>query len=122
VLDHRGEAKLGLQALTDACRPVIVVAERFAPIVRPGAAIALDVHVVSDIRRTLDNATCTATLRWPGGSHEWTWRGDIAPDACVKVGTIQFLVADAPGDLWLDLTLEHGEQVASNRYESVIVR
>ena len=27
-----------------------------------------------------------ARLSWPGGDHGWRWRGDVAADACVRVG------------------------------------
>jgi hypothetical protein len=40
----------------------------------------------------------------------------------VRVGTLQFVVPDAPGQLWLDLSLVHGDEVATNRYESTIIR
>ena len=122
VLDHERRPKLAYTAVTDACRPVIVVADRIDDRVTAGAAIALDVHVVSDAHEPLDGAICTAALRWPGGHHEWRWSGDIPPDDCVRVGTIQFVVPDAPGGLWLDLTIEYGDAVATNRYESLIVR
>ena len=79
-------------------------------------------HVVSDIRRLLEGTVCTAKLSWPGGSHDWRWGGDVPPDSCVRVGTIQFVVADQPGELWLDLVVEHGDEVATNRYVSAIVR
>jgi hypothetical protein len=65
---------------------------------------------------------CTANLSWPGGSHRWRWGGDVPPDSCVRVGTIQFVVADQPGELWLDLVVEHGDEVATNRYVSTITR
>lgn len=122
VLDHERRPKLAFTAVTDACRPVIVVADRIAERVRPGDAFALDVHVVSDLHRVLDQVGLSATMRWPGGSHTWQWRGDVPPDDCVRVGTIQFVVPDAPGQLWLDLSLEHGDEVATNRYESTIAR
>jgi beta-mannosidase len=122
ILDHERRPKLAFTAVTEACRTVLVVADRLADRVTVGAGLALDIHVVSDAHHTLDNATCTAALRWPGGRHIWRWNGDIPPDDCVRVGTIQFVVADAPGGLWLDLTLEHGDEVATNRYESLIVR
>lgn len=116
VLDHERQPKLAYQAVVDACRPVIVVAEHLPDTVRPGAAIALDVHVVSDLRRELAQADCTVSLRWPGGQHTWRWLGDVPGDSCVRVGTVQFVVPDAPGELWLDLTLDHGDEVATNRY------
>ncbi len=122
VLDHERQPKLAYQAVVDACRPVIVVADRLPETVSVGTALALDVHVVSDVHRLLEDTTCTAKLSWPGGSHAWKWAGDVPPDSCVRVGTIQFVVADAPGELWLDLVVEHGDEVASNRYVSTITR
>ena len=122
VLDHERHPKLAYQAVVDACRPVIVVADRLPESVPVGTALALDVHVVSDVRRLLEGTICTANLRWPGGSHSWRWGGDVPPDSCVRVGTIQFVVADQPGELWLDLVVEHGDEVATNRYVSTITR
>ena len=63
---------------------------------------------------------CAATLRWPGGSHQWRWQGDVPPDDCVRVGVVRFVVPDAPGSIWLDLALVYGDQAASNRYEAII--
>jgi beta-mannosidase len=120
VLDHDRVPKAGYDALVEACRPVIVVADRPPDHVRPGSALALDVHVVSDERRALEGVVCTAAIRWPGGSHSWRFRGDVPADSCVRVGVIQFVVADAPGALWVDLTLEHPEFAVSNRYVSFI--
>ena len=78
--------------------------------------LALDVHVISDLRKQLRDMRCTATLRWPGGSHQWTWQGDVPPDSCVRVGIVQFVVPEVQGELWLDLTLEHPAVAATNRY------
>lgn len=120
VLDHERHPKLAHQAVVDACRPVVVIADRLPDDIAPGDALALDVHVVSDLRRPLDDVLCTATLRWPGGHHTWAWRGDVPPDECVRVGTVQFVAPDASGELWLDLTLEHAEAAATNRYTAVL--
>lgn len=122
LLDHVRRPKPAYATVTDACRPVIVVAERLDDQVRVGDAIALDVHAISDLHRPLDEVECTALLRWPGGSHRWRWSGDVPADSCVRIGTIQFVVPDAPGGLWLDLVLEHGDEVASNRYEAIVSR
>mgnify|MGYP003335123841 FL=1 len=70
--------------------------------------------------RVLEGAQCTAALRWSGGQHTWMWRGDIPPDTCVRVGTAQFVVPDAAGDLWFDLTLEHDDVAVTNRYTAAI--
>ena len=66
-------------------------------------------HVVNDLRRALEAADCTATLRWPGGSHEWRWQGDVGADSVARVGIVRFVVPDVPGELWLDLTIEHDD-------------
>ncbi|MEI7547004.1 MAG: hypothetical protein WCK21_02945, partial [Actinomycetota bacterium] len=81
-----------------------------------------DVHVVSDLRTALRNVACTATLRWPGGGHRWVWNGDVPPDSCVRVGIVQFVVPDVSGEIWLDLTLEHADAAATNRYTARATR
>jgi beta-mannosidase len=122
VLGHDRAAKQAYHALADACRPVIVVADRVAPVVQTGDALALDVHVISDLRDVVADATITATLSWPGGDHSWRWTGDVPADSCGRVGTIQFVVPDAPGTLVLDLDLVGDEVTASNRYEARVSR
>jgi beta-mannosidase len=121
VLGHDRQAKRGLEALRQACRPVIVVAERPPAAVAPGDALALDVHVVSDRRDELTGAEISARLAWEGGDHSWSWTGDVAPDSCARVGTLQVVVPDTPGPLTLglELRLPGGERV-TNRYDSTI--
>ena len=109
-------------ALAEACRPVIVVADRMDDQLSPGDAVALDVHVVSDAHVPLADVVLGASLRWATGSQEWRWTGDVPADDCVRVGIVRFVVPDAPGGLWLDLVLEHGDEVASNRYEAIVSR
>ncbi|HET7654247.1 MAG TPA: hypothetical protein VFK42_14510 [Acidimicrobiales bacterium] len=118
VLDAERNPKAGYRALADACAPVIVVADRPAAAYRAGDALALDVHVVSDLRVPLSAGVVTARLSWSGGSHEWRWTGDVDADTCVRVGTIQAVAPDAPGDLVLDLSFEHDEVKVTNRYVS----
>jgi beta-mannosidase len=122
LLGHDRTAKLAYQAVAEACRPVIVVADRLPAGFAPGETIALDVHVVSDRRSAIDGATVSAVLSWPAGDQGWRWRGDIPADACVRIGTIQLVVPDAPGPLVLDLDLVAGDDAVTNRYESVIAR
>jgi beta-mannosidase len=120
ILDSERQPKLAFQSVVEACRPVIVVAERLPASLSAGTAVALDVHVVSDVRRVLAGVECRATLQWTGGSHEWRWRGDIPPDGCVRVGIIRFVTPAAPGPLTLDLCIEHRDEAASNRDETII--
>jgi beta-mannosidase len=121
VVDHERRPKLGYEALRDACRPVIVVADRLPATVAPGDALALDVHVVSDLRAAVDDARVTARLEWPGGNHEWRWAGDVPADSCVRVGTLQAVVPEADGPLRLDLELHLSRRdVIVNHYRSTI--
>lgn len=109
-------------ALAEAVRPVVVVADLLAPEVAPHTPVALDVHVVSDRRDPVDDAWVRATLTWPGGDHRWAWRGQVPPDASVRVGTVQFVVPDTPGVLELALELAAGDVHASNCYRARIGR
>ena len=51
LLDHDRQPKLAHQAVVDACRPVIVIADQLPDLLQTGDALALDVHVVNDLRR-----------------------------------------------------------------------
>jgi beta-mannosidase len=128
VLDHERAPKAGYAALQAACRPVIVVADRLPAEVAPGDALALDVHVVSDLRVPLDGRV-TARLSWPGGDHTWRFGGGVAADSCERVGTLQFVVPELDGTaagsgrsdgLRLDLDLDAGTHSITNRYEATI--
>ncbi len=122
VLGHDRVPKAGYQALREACAPVIVVADRLPEAVEPGDALALDVHVVSDLRKPTDHARVTAELAWEGGRHRWRWGGEIPADSCVRVGTLQFVVPDARGPLTLELAVTATDQSAANRYEAQIAQ
>ncbi len=122
VLGHDRAPKLAYDALRLACQPVIVVADRLPVTVAPGQALALDVHVVSDLRGPVEDAEITARLFWgDDGSRTWGWRGDIPADGCQRVGTMQIVVPEGLGPLALALTCRHGGQQSDNRYESTIV-
>jgi beta-mannosidase len=120
VLDHERRPKLGYRAVQAACAPVIVVADRPPAIVSPGETVALDVHVVNDLRTAVDPAIVDIEMKWAGGEHRWRFGGGAGPDECVKVGTIEFEVPDTLGALTLDLALTAGELTATNRYSSVV--
>jgi beta-mannosidase len=120
VLDDQRVPKQGFSALAAACAPVIVVADRPAATYSPGDPIALDVHLVNDLRRPLPEGVLTATLQWVGGQHQWGWTGSAPADECVRIATVQAVVPDAPGPFSLDLAFAGGDVKATNRYESVI--
>jgi beta-mannosidase len=138
VLGHDRVAKPAYEAVTDACRPVIVTADRPPAVVSVNDKLSLDIHVVSDVRHALKGATVRARMTWPGGSHAWAWTGDIAADRVTRIGAVDLIVPSpahpassalkaVPGvttptsDLVLDLTLEHPDHTATNRYVSRFV-
>ncbi|HWH35317.1 MAG TPA: hypothetical protein VNT56_08370 [Acidimicrobiales bacterium] len=121
VLDHERRPKAGYGALVEACRPVVVLAERLPASVRPGDALALDVHVVSDLRHPIEGAVVEARLSWTGGKRRWRWGGDVAADSCLKVNTLSIVVPEAPGPLDLDLRLVGAPAEATNHYDTEIV-
>jgi beta-mannosidase len=115
VLGHDRVPKLGYDALRAACRPVIVVADRLPQALRGPYEIELDVHVVSDLRATVEGAEVEARLSWPGGGRTWRWGGDLPADSCVRVGTITALVPHVGGGLTLELDCRAGDHHADNR-------
>jgi beta-mannosidase len=120
LLDHERVPKPAWDALVAACRPVIVVADQLPEHVHPGDALALDVHVVSDLRTPLDEVTATIRATWPGGEHTWRARGAVGADTCVRVTTIQLVVPDVSGPLRVDLALADatGAELATNTDEA----
>ena len=121
VLDHERRPKLAHRALVAACRPVIAVADRMPDELEPGAAVALDVHVVSDRRLPL-SGRMEVTLSWDGGGHRWSFEGDVPADSCVRVGTVQFEVPDTAGDLLLTLSGRVGDDEIDNVYRSRVLQ
>jgi beta-mannosidase len=140
VLDHRRGPKLAYAALAAACAPVAVVADRPPSTVAPGQALSLDVHVINDRRIALDDMMLTAYLRWGESSlsnppprsgstttaHRWRWCGDVPPDDCIRIGTVQAVAPDGPGPLVLDLRLsprsDPDNVVAANGYTADVRR
>ncbi|MHB1535620.1 MAG: glycoside hydrolase family 2 protein, partial [Acidimicrobiales bacterium] len=112
LLDHERVPKAGWAALVAACAPVIVVCDRPSEVYSPGERLRLDVHAVSDLRVPIAGATATAVLTWPGGSRRWRFTGDVAADACSRVGRIDAtLPADASeGDILVKLSLDWPER------------
>ena len=115
VLDHERRPKLAWSAVVDACLPVIVVTDPLPATVTAGEHLTLDVHVVSDLRVAVPDASISITCTWRGGRRDWAFRGDIAADACTKVATLALIVPDGPGELLLGIALagrdERGERV-----------
>lgn len=116
VVSYDRIPKEAYQALTEACRPVIAVADRFPAHFHGGEALAIDLHVVSDLRVPIDRAALTATLTWAAGSQTYRYVGGVDADSVARIGTIQMVVPEADGPLVLELDLtyevESGGEVA----------
>lgn len=106
LLDHDRVPKAAFEAVREACRPVVVTADRLPAEAAPGLPVALDVHVVNDLRTAVDGIEVTAVLTWTGGEQRWRFGGSVPADAVTRVGTLQIEVPDAPGPLTLELTLD----------------
>ena len=105
VLDHARVPKPGYEALREACRPVIVTADRLPAEVVVGDTMAVDVHVVSDLREAIPDVEVSARLHWAGGEQRWRFGGDIEADSCERVGTLSIEAPDRPGPVTLTLEL-----------------
>ena len=120
VLDHERRPKTGYAALAAACAPVIVVAERPAPAYEPGAELALDVHVVNDLRRTLSALQVSGTVSWAGGQARTGWTGDVPADSCIRIGTLRATLPDGTGPVHVSVTLDGDGITARNSYETEV--
>ena len=125
VLDRQRRAKPGWQALVDACRPVIVVADPLPPALRPGEEIDLAVHVVSDQRTPIGEARVQATVRATvsGGSvivSEQRWAGSIPEDDCSLIGRVKAVVPNVASELTVNLKLTAERLTVTNDYRSPV--
>ena len=131
LLDGLRRPKPGWQALVDACRPLIAVADPLPASVRGGDRLNLAVHVINDTRADVDEIQVRARALGPDGGviSDQRWAGTAAADDCVLVGRIDAPVplGTPPGPLTVELTLTAGRGsdgvpavVATNRYATVI--
>ena len=128
LLDHERAPKPAFDALRDACRPVIVVAERPPEHVHPGDHLALDVHVVSDARIAFDDMVLHAHLSYgTERRHAWSWSGAVEADSCVRVGTLEIDVPEPPDStdgaaaLVIDLHLVAAGLDVTNHYGTWVI-
>ncbi|MGI9052943.1 MAG: glycoside hydrolase family 2 protein [Ilumatobacteraceae bacterium] len=105
VLDHERAPKLAWAAVVDACRPVIVVTDPLPSEVVAGDGLALDVHVVNDLRGALVDASVAVTCTWRTGRRQWAFRGDVDADSVQLVGRLELHIPDGPGELLLGVAL-----------------
>ncbi len=111
VIAHDGTRKRAYAAVAEACAPVIVVADRLPRTLLPGSSLEVDIHVVSDLRATLRDATVCATLSIGTATPLiWKWSGDCPADHVTRVGSVPVLIpAGTPSGtpVRLELTMQH---------------
>ncbi len=137
VLDGLRRPKPGWQALVEACKPLIVVADQLPAEVRASDTLALAVHVMNDTREATGELRLHARIVDSGGDviYRQGWTGTADADECVLVGHLELEVPqNCLGTLTLELTLkgfaEGGAEVsgsaewvvlATNRYTTRVV-
>jgi beta-mannosidase len=120
VLDHQRRPKLAFATVAAACAPVLVVADQLPPDVFAGDRLDLAVHVISDLRASLDFAVVDVVASWPGGEQRWRFGGPIPADDVVLVGGVRLEIPDAVGPMMLDLRLTAGHVTSHNHYSTTI--
>ena len=120
VLDHERVPKAGYEALEAACRPVIVVADRPPATVAPGEALALDVHVVSDLRVPIDAATVAPSCAGPAAPTGGAGRARSAPTSAAGSARCSSSSPTRPARSTSTLTLDAGDHSATNAYAATI--
>ena len=121
VLGFDRTPKLAFSALTDACRPVVVVTDVPPHITSAGEQLSFDVHTVSDLPTELEDVTVTAIARCDTWEKSQSWRGNLPADTCQLAGTLSFEVPPLNGLLTIDLELRAAEWSATNRYQTVVI-
>jgi len=126
VIDRSRAPKAAAEALTEACRPVIVVADPLPLMTHRGDPIKVDVHVVSDLQTDLPDAVVTATIQV--GSevlHIQGWTGPVQADECTFIGTVSFTIPDSvtseTDTIELLLHLESDSVEVGNHYLSQLI-
>ncbi len=128
ILDVDRRPKPAHEIVTDACRPVVVIADPPPQVVVPGEEIGLEVHAVSDLREPLDEIRVTARARWEHERAEdatWhqetTWEGELEPDDCARIGRFSFAAPSGHGPVVVDLELVSDRLLVTNRYRTVVI-
>ena len=121
VLDHERRSKPGWDALIDACRPVIIVADPLPRVLRANVAHSVAIHVVSDLRTPISGAEIRATVTFPDGATQSSrWAGDVAGDHCEFIADLEFTPRSTPGELRLDLEISATDLAVTNTYRTSV--
>lgn len=121
VLGYDRQPKPAYEALTDACRPLVVVSDTPPSMAVPGEAISLSIHVVSDLPDRILDSRVTARASAGSWSQVHNWEGTLGADSCVHVGTLDFVVPKVNGPLVIDLEVQAADRTSSNRYQTIVI-
>lgn len=121
LFDSQRRPKPALNAVADACRPVVVIADSPPRLVSAGERLELSVHAVNDLRRELGTVSVTARARCGDWHFSKTWEGPTEADSVQHVGDFVFDVPLRTGTLIVDLDLQAEGVAATNRYQTVVI-
>ncbi len=121
LFDSERRPKPALNAVADACRPVVVIADSPPRLVSPGERLDLTVHAVNDLRRELGTVSVSARARCGAWEFAKTWEGPIEADSVQFVGDFGFDVPARTGTLIIDIDLQAEGVAATNRYQTVVI-
>ena len=120
LIDHAGNAKPALVALTAACAPVIVTLDPWPSHLHPGEDLVTDIHVVSDLHAPLDTAEVDVRMWWDGGERTWRFGGDLGADSVTWIGRLDTAVPDDLGPIVIDLRLRVETRTWTSRYVGTV--
>ena len=121
ILDHDRQPKPAYEAVVDACRPVVVIADQLPGTTSCGKQLAVAVHAVSDLRQRLEDVSVKATVRCGDWMTERRWVGDLPADSCEHIGTVDFTVPDITGVLTIDVELDAADHMVTHRLHTVVI-
>ena len=104
VLDDERNPKQAWRTVVDACRPVIVVCDPLPPELSADEPLELDVHVVNDLRESVDALVSVTRVLARRPSPVGLSRL-VGADTCERVGTLEFTSPELPGELLLGIAL-----------------
>lgn len=120
AIGHDGLAKPALAALRTACSPLLAVTDPLPPKISPGVEQKRRLHVVSDLRETVD-ARLDVAIRSASETKTWTFEGSIGADGVSRVGEIRWTLPASAGDVEVELAVSSEAAHSTNTYRTRVV-
>lgn len=119
TLDHASARA----AIGDVCRDVLTTLDPPLPDhVHPGDLLRHEVHVVSDLRHPIQEATITVEATWTGGEHRTAWAGELPADSVVRVGTFEMTAPHIDGALAVAMTMTAPDRTERRVTTTLVIR